>query len=199
MLSKFINPIITFFCSWTLSDFFKALIPSAIVGIIIYIYQKIKDDKKYRSISMQMGLIYSHNQNNGILLQEINSKLSKQLAGIPTERQQQIIHDEFKKAEVELNKQSIDLNNRRYIEKAIEYKVLADEFSERSINILKFDILTKKGKITKNRILKAHMILFPKDYTFSGKLRTQEVTIIGQFNATSRNINPMMSSFTTNV
>jgi len=84
----------------------------------------------------------------------------------------------------------------KYFEAALTYKEIADARAETAITQQTFTVLEPDGRITLEQIRQAHAQMFPEGYAWAGTLREQMVSIVGNFQAAGRMINPSLSSYT---
>ena len=72
------------------------------------------------------------------------------------------------------------------LEDILRYKTLGDRWSELVSTKLELKIIDNQGKITIPRLLAVHKSIFPDDFPWAGKFRTQHVYVVDNFGTTAR-------------
>jgi fido (protein-threonine AMPylation protein) len=172
---------------------------SAIIGIPIYLLQRRSDEKKQRKATMEMYLLWREGQGREDILKRIESRVSDIQEGKGVYDQQTAILGQYQLVDDLLSSSFKKGDSSDYVEGAIAYKSLADAFADTKIVTDSFSIVASDGSIQLDRITSAHLSMFPVGYTWAGRMRTHSLTIAGHFTATSRTVNPMLSSIITTV
>ena len=63
----------------------------------------------------------------------------------------------------------------------MKYKLLGDKWSDKYLQTIEPRILTRDGLLFYTNILEFHKTIFPPDFAWSGKIRTNDVIISGSF------------------
>lgn len=72
------------------------------------------------------------------------------------------------------------------LEDILRYKTLGDRWSELVSAKLDLKIIDSRGEITFPRLLAVHKSIFPDDFPWAGKYRTQHVYVVDDFGTTAR-------------
>jgi len=193
------DSLATLDCTSNAIGFGLGIVASALVGIPIYYIQRRADEVQARKATMEMYSLWREGQLRDEVINGIDQKIDTLLAGKSLESQLSIILVEYEKVNASLGKSFRQRDSSRYIEEAVEYKALADAWADRQIVTGTFEVLDSEGQISLERILKTHKKIFPNGYAWAGRFRNHILTIVGQFGAGSRTINPMLSSMETAV
>jgi fido (protein-threonine AMPylation protein) len=81
---------------------------------------------------------------------------------------------------------SINKGQEPPLEDILRYKTLGDRWSELVSTRLDLKIIDNHGKITIPRLLAVHKSIFPADFPWAGKYRTQHVYVVDNFGTTAR-------------
>jgi fido (protein-threonine AMPylation protein) len=175
------------------------LISSGLIGYFFYVLQRRKDEKEQREFTVFLYTLWKQSAGVEEITSRVEEKLDQLLRQPPSTAKIDEIEARFNQMDRKLRKVFRKRPKGEYIESVATYKALADARADAAMRQFDFALLAAEGTITVQAIRKAHEDLFPEGYAWSGKLRDQMVTIIGDFRAGGRNIAPSGSSYVVNV
>ncbi len=144
---------------------FVILIISWLVGIVVYIAQKILNEAKQRENFLILYYEFKRSDKKRILAEDI-TKNQKELTV------------EFKKLQSNITKSLLNNDLDQAMLLAEKYTEIVNAIAKKKENTLSADLHTEN--LTVKRLLKLHCELFPKNYELAGKIRKVRVCIEGE-------------------
>lgn len=144
---------------------FIVLIISWIVGIVVYIAQKITNEAKQRENFLVLHYEFKKSDKKRILAEDIT-------------KTQQELTVEFKKLQRNITKTLLDNDLDKAILLTEKYSEIVNAIAKKKENTLSSDLQT--DNLTVKKLLKLHCELFPENYELAGKIRKVSVCIEGE-------------------
>ena len=162
--------VIDFFRNTTIKEWLF-LIFGGIIGYLtnLIFYLKSKNDSNEKNLDRLFNLYdQTLNQPN------LGSKIEDLKREIGTKNSLESISSEIKYLKEKLEKSPTS-------DDVLKYKLLGDKWSDKYLQTIEPRILTRDGLLFYTNILEFHKTIFPPDFAWSGKIRTNDVIISGSF------------------
>jgi fido (protein-threonine AMPylation protein) len=162
--------IIDFFKNTTLKEWFFLLFGS-VIGYLtnLIFYLKSKNDSNEKNLDRLFNL-YDRTLNKP----NFENKIEDLKREIGTKNTLESLSTEIKSIKDKLEKSPTS-------DDVLKYKLLGDKWSDKYLQTIEPRILTKDGLLFYTSILEFHKTIFPPDFAWSGKIRTNDVVISGTF------------------
>ncbi len=162
--------VIDFFKNTTTKEWIFLLF-GGVIGYLanLIFYLKSKNDSNEKNLDRLFNLYdQTLNQPN------LDNKIEDLKKEIGTKNSLESISSELKSIKEKLEKSPTS-------EDLLKYKLLGDKWSDKYLETIEPRILTKDGLLFYSNILEFHKTIFPPDFAWSGKIRTNNVIISGSF------------------
>lgn len=162
--------VIDFFKNTTIKEWLFLMFGS-IIGYLtnLIFYLKSKNDSNEKNLDRLFNLYdQTLNQPN------LDSKIEDLKREIVTKNSLESISSEIKYLKEKLEKSPTS-------DDVLKYKLLGDKWSDKYLQTIEPRILTRDGLLFYRNILEFHKTIFPPDFAWSGKIRTNDVIISGSF------------------
>lgn len=162
--------IIDFFKNSTIKEWLFLLFGS-VIGYLtnLFFYLKSKNNSNEKNLDRLFNL-YDQTINQP----DLANKIEDLKREIGTKNSLESLSTEIKSIKEKLEKSPNS-------EDVLKYKLLGDKWSDKYIQTIEPRILTKDGFLFYTNILEFHKTIFPPDFAWSGKIRTNDVVISGSF------------------
>jgi len=162
--------IIDFFKNTTIKEWLFLLF-GGIIGYLtnLFFYLKSKNDSNEKNLDRLFSL-YDQTINQP----DLANKIEDLKREIGTKNSLESLSTEIKSIKEKLEKSPNS-------DDVLKYKLLGDKWSDKYLQTIEPRILTKDGFLFYTNILEFHKTIFPPDFAWSGKIRTNDVVISGSF------------------
>jgi len=162
--------IIDFFKNTTIKEWLFLLF-GGIIGYLtnLFFYLKSKNDSNEKNLDRLFNL-YDQTINQP----DLANKIEDLKREIGTKNSLESLSTEIKSIKEKLEKSPNS-------DDVLKYKLLGDKWSDKYLQTIEPRILTKDGFLFYTNILEFHKTIFPPDFAWSGKIRTNDVVISGSF------------------
>jgi Fic family protein len=162
--------IIDFFKNSTIKEWLFLLF-GGVIGYLtnLFFYLKSKNNSNEKNLDRLFNL-YDQTINQP----DLANKIEDLKREIGTKNSLESLSTEIKSIKEKLEKSPNS-------EDVLKYKLLGDKWSDKYIQTIEPRILTKDGFLFYTNILEFHKTIFPPDFAWSGKIRTNDVVISGSF------------------
>jgi Fic family protein len=162
--------IVDFFKNTTIKEWLF-LFFGGVIGYLtnLFFYLKSKNDSNEKNLDRLFNL-YDQTINQP----DLANKMEELKREIGTKNSLESLSTEIKSIKEKLEKSPNS-------DDVLKYKLLGDKWSDKYLQTIEPRILTKDGFLFYTNILEFHKTIFPPDFAWSGKIRTNDVVIIGSF------------------